>query len=78
MTAFVALIILRIAVWGWLYQALIEPNSSTGLYRKVCWLTYMLCVLAMGLFLLEQLVAARAITFALVFGIPMVHTIAAL
>lgn len=78
MTAFMALIVLRIAAWGWLYQALIEPHLTKGLYRRVCWLTYLLCVLAMGLFLFEKLVAARAITFALIFGIPLVHTIAAL
>ena len=78
MTAFMALVILRSASWSWLYQALIEPHLTGPLYRRVCWLTYALCGVALGLFLLESLVAARALTFALIFGIPIVHTIAAL
>ena len=78
MTLFMALIILRTATWGWLYQALIAPHVAGTWYTLACRITYLLCAVAVALFLADWLVTARALTFALIFGIPIVHTVAAL
>ena len=77
MTLFMVLIILRTATWGWLYQALIEPHLDNGWYPLACQITYLLSAVAVALYLAEWLVAARILTFALIFGIPIVHTAAA-
>ena len=78
MIAFMVLIIARIAVWGGLYQLLIQPHHQGRWYRLACQATYALAAIAGGLYLIDQTVAARALSFALLLTIPLIHTIAAL
>ncbi len=78
MTAFMVLIVVRIAIWGALYQLLIQPHHRRRWYQLGCQATYGIAALAAVLYLIEQTVAARALSFVLLLSIPLIHTIAAL
>ena len=78
MSAFMVLIMVRTAVWGGLYQALIQPHFPARGYQWACWLSYATAGLAAVLYLLEWVVAARVISLVLVLAIPVLHTVAAL
>lgn len=78
MQAFMILIMLRTAAWGWLYQALISPHYAAPGYRWSCNLSYAAAALAGGLYLIDWLEPARVISLLLVLAIPVIHTIAGL
>ncbi len=78
MTAFMILIMLRMATWGWLYQALIQPHYDRTWYRLACRISYLVAGVASVLYLLEWLVAARALSLLLILAVPVLHTVAGL
>ncbi|KAF0279819.1 HAMP domain-containing histidine kinase [Spiribacter aquaticus] len=78
MTVFMILIMLRLAAWGWLYQALIQPHYDRLWYRLGCWLSYAIAGVAALLYVVEWLVAARLLSLLLVLGVPVLHTVAGL
>ncbi len=77
MAAFVMVVVLRIAVWGWLYQALIEPALPHRFYRLACQSSYLLAAVGILLYAANLLVPARMITLGLVLGVPLIHAVAA-
>ncbi len=78
MTVFMLLIAVRIGLWGWLYQALIAPHHAGRWYPLACWVSYGLAGMTGLLYIMDALVAARALSFVLIIGIPIIHTVAAL
>ncbi|MEX0431031.1 sensor histidine kinase [Spiribacter insolitus] len=78
MTAFMMLIMLRMATWGWLYQALIQPHYDRPWYRLGCRISYAVAGVASLFYLLEWLVAARLLSLLLILAVPILHTVAGL
>lgn len=78
MTLFVSLVGVRVALWGWLYQALIEPYFSARWYRAACHISYAAAAISMALYFMDATVIARLLSLMLVISIPVLHTVAAL
>ncbi|SIT65696.1 Signal transduction histidine kinase [Ectothiorhodosinus mongolicus] len=76
--AFVTMVVLRTAIWGWLYQGLIRPHLQSQLYQIACYASYGLAAIAIALYWLDMGGWARFLTLILVLAIPILHTIAAL
>ena len=78
MTLFVGLVAVRVALWGWLYQVLIEPHITARWYRVACSLSYAAAAISMALYFMDATTIARLLSLTLVIGIPVLHTVAAL
>lgn len=78
MTVFVSLVAVRVALWGWLYQALIEPYVLARWYRIACHISYATAAISVALYVIDATVIARLVSLTLVIGIPVLHTVAAL
>jgi signal transduction histidine kinase len=75
--AFLIFVILRTAVWGWLYQGLIQPYVSHPSYRWGCYITYGLAAVAILLYIFSFEALGRSIGIILILSIPIFHTVAA-
>lgn len=77
-TVFLVLVIVRIASWGWLYQALLEPNLPARWYRYGALGLHGVAALAVLLVFLDDHALVRVLLLFLGMAVPALHLVAAI
>ncbi len=82
MTAFASLVAIRVALWSWLYQGLIEPHYRdhvpNRIYQRACQAGYAITAVVILAYVLDWLIVARLLSLGLILAIPLLHTVAAI